>query len=353
MDTKNLFYSTPNFSAFIRKDIAIFEKEYRVRVFLFRSRPKWITPLSFLHQLVLLVWRFRSTSIQVCQFGGYHALLPALFSRFTRKPCLIITSGTDCVAFPSLRYGHFQRRVLGTFTRWAYSWCTHIAAVHRSLIHAPYTYQPDDYPEQGIRAFCKNIRTPMSEIPYGYDTDYFYNTGSKKRPRSFITIAVGATSALRYRLKGIDLTVWAAGQFPDCSFTIVGAENMPQSQPPANVKLLGIVKPEELRQLLSEHEFYLQLSISEGFPNALCEAMLCECIPIGSAVAAIPDIIGETGFILQRRDTELLRGLIRTALRSDKKKLSKSARQRIVDNFPLEKRSRSLLTLSSSLLTEK
>jgi len=353
MHTRNLFYFTPNFSAFIRKDIAIFEKDYRVQVFHFRSRPKWITPVSFLHQLALLLWRFRSTSIYVCQFGGYHAFLPALFSRFSTKPCLIITSGTDCVAFPSLRYGHFQRRVLGAFTRWAYSLCSHIAAVHRSLIHASYTYQPDDYPKQGIRAFCRNIRTPMSEIPYGYDSSFFHHTGSKKRPDSFITIAVGATSPSRYRLKGIDLTIWAAGQFPDCTFTIVGAENVPLSAPPASVNILGIVPPEELRRLLSEHEFYLQLSISEGFPNALCEAMLCECIPIGSAVAAIPDIIGRTGFILQHRDTELLRDLIRTALRCDKKKLSKAARRRIIDNFPLEKRSYALLTLSSCLLSER
>jgi len=353
MNTRDLFYFTPSFSAFIRKDIAIFEKEYYVRVFQFRSRPKWITPLSFLHQLALIVWRIRSASIYVCQFGGYHALLPALFSRFSRKPCLIITSGTDCVAFPSLRYGHFQRRLLGTCTRWAYSWCTHIAAVHRSLIYSRYTYQPDDYPDQGIRAYCKNIQTPMSEIPYGYDTAFFHNSGLGKKPGSFITIAVGATSPSRYRLKGIDLTVWAAEQFPDCAFTIVGAENMPLTNAPANVAILGIVKPEKLRELLSEHEFYLQLSISEGFPNALCEAMLCECIPIGSAVAAIPDIIGDAGFILRRRDTEMLRELIRAALRSDKKKLSKAARKRIVDNFPLKNRTRALLTLLSVLMAER
>src|SRR5205085_2238711 len=107
-----------------------------------------------------------------------------------------------------------------------------------------------------------------------------------------------------------DLIMGMASKFPDCTFTIIGFKNSPENLVvPANVKLLGYVENTKLPLLFSEYTYYLQLSVSEGFPNALCEAMLCECVPIGSAVGAIPDIIADTGFILQKKDVAQLQTL--------------------------------------------
>jgi len=48
------------------------------------------------------------------------------------------------------------------------------------------------------------------------------------------------------------------------------------------------------------------LSTSEGFPNALGEAMASGCVPIGSAVGAIPEIIGDTGIVLTKKNISIL-----------------------------------------------
>src|SRR6185369_10376616 len=95
----------------------------------------------------------------------------------------------------------------------------------------------------------------------------------------------------------------------------------------------------------SKQQFYFQISIAEGFPSAICEAMLCNCIPIGSNVAAIPMIIGDCGFVLNKRDPEMLMALIKNALNSDTKTLAKKSRERIIELFPQGKREAELIKL--------
>jgi glycosyltransferase involved in cell wall biosynthesis len=40
----------------------------------------------------------------------------------------------------------------------------------------------------------------------------------------------------------------------------------------------------------------------EGLPNALCEAMLCGCVPVGTKRNGIPTAIGDCGFYVPYDD---------------------------------------------------
>jgi glycosyltransferase involved in cell wall biosynthesis len=89
----------------------------------------------------------------------------------------------------------------------------------------------------------------------------------------------------------------------------------------------------------------LQLSTSEGFPNSLAEAMLCGCVPIGSAVGDIPNIIGDAGFILERKNTLKLTSIIKSLDSINFDFLRKKARERVSSNFTYERRKEKLLAL--------
>ena len=94
---------------------------------------------------------------------------------------------------------------------------------------------------------------------------------------------------------------------------------------------------------LHKNNYDLQLSNTEGFGVSLCEAMLCECIPIVSSVNMLPEIVGDTGFILETRDSSKLSGLINEAINCNFDLFSKKARLKIKNNYYMQKRKSSLI----------
>jgi glycosyltransferase involved in cell wall biosynthesis len=183
-------------------------------------------------------------------------------------------------------------------------------------------------------------------INNGFDPDLFVCGQYRKRADSFIVLAP-VSNMMRVKVKGIDLVLMLAGQFSHCSFTVIGISDsvaLKLGPLPGNVVLHPYMPQEEFLILLCESEFVLQLSVSEGFPNALCEAMLCRCIPIGSDVGGIPDIIGETGFLVKSPDKDYLIRRFEEIVGTDSQKrheLGLKARQRIADKFHIAKREKS------------
>ena len=103
-----------------------------------------------------------------------------------------------------------------------------------------------------------------------------------------------------------------------------------------NVSVLGVQTRTQMKQLYQNTKFYFQGSRLEGLPNSVCEAMLCGCIPIGSRVFGIPDIIGNTGLLFDtEKDLVQVKDFILSGLGE---KESKQARKRIISKFNISKR---------------
>ena len=76
--------------------------------------------------------------------------------------------------------------------------------------------------------------------------------------------------------------------------------------------------------------------------------MLCHCIPVGSSVGAIPEIIGDTGFLAISSDKDYLRRRFEEILGTDSQKrreLGLKARQRIAENFHISKREKAFFEI--------
>ncbi|WP_048920114.1 glycosyltransferase family 4 protein [Rufibacter radiotolerans] len=346
-----LLYFYPAQSSFVVKDLRLMEREYKVRHQGFMPAKKWQTPLVWLGQFWFLLRHIWQAEKLVCMFSGYHSFFPALFGKIASKPCLIVAGGTDCVAFPSIGYGCFAKPILGKFTRWSYKLAAHIAPVHEKLVWQDYSYQPNDFPHQGFHYHCPGLKTPHTVIYNGYDAHFWQpDTTIARLPNSFLTVCAGLDMRFTQRLKGVDLIMEVAKKLPEATFTIVGAPaGFAFPGQPSNVKLLPKMLLADLKAVYSAHAFYLQLSMSEGFPNALSESMLCGCVPVVSNVGAMPDLINGSGFVLEKRDVSLLENVLQEAMVADMEKLGAQARNLIAQQYPEERRERELLQLLKKL----
>lgn len=337
---KYIIYFYPHPSTFILRDIEILSASYHVIPYEFVVKVKWRTPLEFIKQFFFLLFKLGQTDLFICHFAGYASFLPAVFGKIFRKPCFIIVAGNDGSKFSDFNYGNFTKKLLGYFTGKSLQLATHILPVHESLVYQDYDYYEGGKPAQGYAYFfpkAKNV--PFTPVYYGYDTNFFQpNTTIGRKKNSFITIG-NLNDKYAFKRKGFDMVIELAKLRPELSFTLVGWDGIKQIDVPENVQLLRFMPLNEVVNVFSEHEYYFQLSIMEGFPNALAEAMSCGCIPIGSNVSGIPFIIGKTGYILNKRDVNLLSKLVDKALSDiNRNELQILARKRIQENFSYENR---------------
>ena len=348
----NLLYFYPSRATFVQKDIAILSGDYLVKTQDLPWTNKSLLPLNFLKQFFFILKNAKQSHVVIVMFGGYWSFLPALLGKLFHKKVFVILGGTDCVSFPEFNYGSLRKQPLRWFIKKSFQWAYKLLPVDDSLMFSNYNYLPNAmHKTQGVKAFFKNLKTPFTVIPNGFDTEFWDVKNATKKSKSFLSIAF-VNDDTRLTLKGFDTVIKLARDFKEASFTLVGLTKRfaNRLELPKNVRVYEYLNPSELKKEIAKHQFYLQLSLSEGFPNALAEAMLGQCIPIGTAVGGMPKIIGKTGVVLEQQNDVVLQEQIQKLLDLSEAELHTmglSAKAQISDNFSLEKRAELLsLTLT-------
>ncbi len=337
-----ILYIYPVSTAFTDRDVEMLSTVFKVRCLKFTTNPL-LLPFYFVFQFLQLIVYLPITSHYLCFFGGYHSVLPTFFGRVFGKKTYIQCGGTDAINMPEINYGNFRKKWLKFATVYSFKNCHKILPVADSLVKSEYNYDLLISSNQGLRNLIPNLNTPIEVIYNGFDSNFWRDFGNERKKNTFVTVAKGICNPTRARIKGIDLIEELAVLFPDYFFTIVGDESFKGK--PNNIKVIGPSNKKELREILNDNRYYLQLSTSEGFPNSLAEAMLCGCVPIGSAVGDIPNIIGDAGFILERKDTLKLALIIKSLDSINFDFLRKKARERVSSNFTYQRRKEKLLAL--------
>lgn len=343
-----IIYIYINPSSFVKKDIEVLSEKFDVITLYQKWGDKKKTPLLFIQQFFFLLFNTYKCKGVFVMFGGYWSFLPTIFGKIFGKKVFIILGGTDCVAFPSFNYGSLRKPMLKFFIGWSYKLAYKLLPKDESLVYYDEIYyQKAVNKHQGFKYFFPKLKTPYEVIYNGYDPGFCKEQNIVKTPNSFMMIGL-VTDAMRVKLKGVDILIELAKNKPKCSFILVGIHQsvIPSlGEIPTNLKLYPFLTQNEFKKYLVESEFIIQLSISEGFPNALCEGMLCGCIPIGTHVGGIPTIIGDSGFLFKSSNINLIKSQfdeIANLSTAEKLTLSSIAKKRIIENFSLERRAKKL-----------
>lgn len=315
-----LLFAAAFHAPFIDDDLKFLRTKYRVRAMIG----------SGIGQALGILVRTLRSDLFFCWFASVYAGVGVFAARLAGIPSVVVVGGVDAAKDPDLQYGIWLSPWRSRFVRYAFRHADHILVVDPSLKDAAVRLAEYD---------GGNIRY----LPTGYDTEFWRPMGEKGR--SVLTVAV-VREERNLRRKGIDVLIDAARRLPEIPFTVIGVTPDVSSRldPPANMTFIAPVPRGEILAHYQRAAVYCQPSRREGLPNALCEAMLCGCIPVVSDVNGNPTAAGDTGFVVPAGSGEhLAAGILHAFMLGGD--ASAKPRARIVSLFPREKRTSELVRL--------
>jgi len=319
---KRIAFVYYNFSSFVKQDFEILSRHFKV------IRVNFSGYVS-IPEMAIAIAR---SDITFSWFAGGHAFLAVLLSKVFKKKSVVVIGGFDVAYCPEINYGQYTqswfKKMFTTFV----------------LNEADLLLPVSDFTNKEILQHSRPKRAKI--IFNGVDVHNFIPHSEKEN--IVLTVASGCNVI---KLKGIDTFIKAAGFFPQVWFKIVGLceidiTHLKYSGIPNNVELLGYVSRNNLIEFYQRSKVYCQLSYRESFGLAVAEAMSCGCTPVVAKKAALPEVVGDTGYFVPYGDVNESVKAIELALGSN---INSAARKRIETLFPVERREKRLIETLSEL----
>lgn len=328
-----ILFVHPTKTTFIEADRVLLSEEYDLRVVDFNvKRTNLIGIAGVACGLFFgVLW----ADLTFSWFAEKHTSKAVTLSRWFGKPSVVAVGGYDVAKVPEIGYGLLLDPKAEKMVRRIIEHAHAVLPVDESLKR---------YAIENLGVDGKNIET----VPTGYDPMRFAPMGEKTNT----VLTAGNLSQSVIERKGLDTFIEAARLLPQTEFVLAGkvvdeAGRSLKIGAPPNVKFTGYLSHDELIGHYQKAKVYCQLSRFEGLPNALCESMLCGCVPVGTEYCGIPTAIGDAGFYVPYGDAIATSEAIAKALDSN---LGDRARARIIREFPMERRADSLRRILRGLL---
>ncbi|KPK81464.1 MAG: hypothetical protein AMS27_15480 [Bacteroides sp. SM23_62_1] len=346
-----ILYVKSRDSTFIRLDEEILENHFAVIKFHIRSKGRIQYILSIIALSLFLPVKLLSVNVVFTRFADWHTALLAFFCGVYKRKLIIVVGGYDVAKMPEYNYGAFTSKFRGWCVRYSLRNAHYLLPNNPCLIDYTNTYAFSEPRKGGIRHFAPDIKGIIRVIHNGYKTDFW--TFDRNTQKENIALTVAYIRDYRfYRLKGIDDFIEVARRIPDYKFIVIGLSEKKAREfnlsLPDNLLLIPEMNQEKLREFYRKAKVFCLFSVTEGMPNVLCEAMLCNCIPVCSDIIFMPELVGGAGFINSRKDISVMIENVQKAFDSNEE-LGIKARRRIVENFSLERREKELVELFENL----
>ncbi|WP_319500561.1 glycosyltransferase [uncultured Draconibacterium sp.] len=329
---KIVFIYSP-WSTFIKTDYDILASKYEVVKYQFKPQKGLIkVGLQFLKQLLFLafnIWRF---DILYIWFGDYHSFLPVLFSKVFKKKSFVVIGGYDVANLPEINYGSLSRPLRKKLTLFSFRHASLCLPVVEGL-------------EEKLKQVCPKAKSKTIHTGYQFQLNEKLDFDAT-REKIVLTVSI-TENYQRYMVKGLDRFKELAKKLPEYKFIVVGVKEVAKSlfEPiPKNLILYPPVEQNKLISFYKQASYYAQFSRSEGLPNALCEAMLYGCIPLGMEVGGITTAIDRFGLSMDNWTPDQASQFINQDRFLDRKKIS----EHITAKFDLSARIKKLLQTVSA-----
>ena len=348
--TTHILFVHEGYSSFVRADAEILGKRYNLAVYFLKPDKRFF---HFLFNHLKFIFFFlknrKHTDLVYSWFCDYHAVTAGFLAKLFHKKHIVVVAGFDGVSIPSISFGLFYKNdIRARLALKTYRRADHILTVDPSLIKGENHYV-EGKNIIGIANFDPGLVQKATAIPFGYDARYWKCAGTTKKQQVLsVGLAPNNTVAIR---KGFDLFMACARQMPQYRFIYIGLDKKNVSFDFAGIPNLTVIEKvpqEQLKKYFCESKVFAQFSISEGLPNTLCEAMLCECVATGSNVNGIPRVIRNKEYILEKKDVTKATEILERALNAEEE-TGKKNREYIEKNYPPEARANALYQIIDSI----
>jgi glycosyltransferase involved in cell wall biosynthesis len=314
---------------FARRDRDILNQRYPTETFGFTG----------ISQLPQLRRKMNAADIVIFWFVGraaYYAMLPP-----PRKPRIVsLVGGYESARMPEFNYG-------SAVSWWRRRMIKYIFARSRRIIAV------SEYTRSELNDNYGILPVDVTVIHNAVDTEYFIPRPVAQVNNVVFTVA--KVDRILIRKKGFDLLAKTAQKLPDVRFVIAGgladktAKEFAEAAP-RNVDFIGKISQGELLGRLQSAPVYFQPSRHESFGVAVIEAMSCGCVPVVSPYGALPEVVGDAGYILKQLDPDHAAEILGRAMRAPNEAHDR-ARARVVDCFDTRLRAEKLYRLIDELMT--